>query len=78
MTASARDAILDRVRQALKRPAPEPHWLHEPRDDGPMFPARQTAAARCVSSACSVSWWNFRSTHTSWLDEFRAWKASRR
>lgn len=34
----SRQQILDRVRQALKRPSPEPHWLHEPRSEGAVFP----------------------------------------
>lgn len=34
----SREAILGRVRLALTRPAPTPHWEHEPRDSGPVFP----------------------------------------
>ncbi|MGL4463797.1 MAG: LutC/YkgG family protein [Planctomycetia bacterium] len=37
MADGGREAILGRVRQALKRPMPEPHWFHEPVDDGPLF-----------------------------------------
>lgn len=35
---AAREAILQRVRQALRTPAPEPNWLHEPRSTSPLFP----------------------------------------
>lgn len=35
---TSRSAILGRIRQALKSPAPEPHWTHEPVDNGPLFP----------------------------------------
>ena len=38
MTSSPREQILGRVRQALKTPSPEPHWLHESVSDGPIFP----------------------------------------
>lgn len=38
MVDQAREAILARVRQALKNPSPEPHWLHEPAGEGPVFP----------------------------------------
>lgn len=38
MTDSARDAILRRIRQALKRPAPEPYWANDPIQEGPVFP----------------------------------------
>jgi len=43
---SSRDQILDRIRQALKRESPEPHWLHEPVADGPEFsiPPNEPAA----------------------------------
>jgi L-lactate dehydrogenase complex protein LldG len=33
-----KEQILARIRQALKRESPEPHWLHEPVGDGPDFP----------------------------------------
>ncbi|HVJ81832.1 MAG TPA: hypothetical protein VNC50_12265, partial [Planctomycetia bacterium] len=29
---------MGRVRQALARKSDEPHWLHEPTGDGPLFP----------------------------------------
>ena len=35
---AARDAILKRVEQALKRHAPDPHWIAEPVGAGPVFP----------------------------------------
>ena len=35
---SARNAILSRVRQALRTPSPEPHWAHEPVKSGAVFP----------------------------------------
>lgn len=35
---TARDRILGRVKQALRTPAPEPHWLHEETGTGPVFP----------------------------------------
>lgn len=38
MTNPAREAILGRVRQALKRPSPEPHWTHEPVKSDRLFP----------------------------------------
>lgn len=38
MSDSAREAILGRVRQALRSPSPEPHWAHEPTTTGPIFP----------------------------------------
>jgi L-lactate dehydrogenase complex protein LldG len=38
MSRTARAAILQRVRQALKNPSPEPHWLTEPTGAGPVFP----------------------------------------
>jgi L-lactate dehydrogenase complex protein LldG len=39
----ARDRILARIRTALNRQAPEPHWLHEPRGDDALFPPPQGA-----------------------------------
>ncbi|MFO0944353.1 MAG: hypothetical protein U1D30_00175 [Planctomycetota bacterium] len=41
MSDAAREAILSRVRQALKSPSPEPHWLHEEVATGPVFPLPQ-------------------------------------
>jgi len=35
---TSKEQILARIRQALKRESPEPHWLHEPAGDGPLFP----------------------------------------
>ena len=35
---TSKEQILGRIRQALKRESPEPHWLHEPMGDGPLFP----------------------------------------
>lgn len=37
MSDSAREAILGRIRQALKSPAPAPHWLESPIPTGPWF-----------------------------------------
>ena len=43
---SAKERILGRVRQALKRESAEPHWLHEPVNSGPEFriPASEPTA----------------------------------
>lgn len=38
MSESAREAILARVRQALRQPAPEPHWNTDEVRTGPWFP----------------------------------------
>jgi L-lactate dehydrogenase complex protein LldG len=35
---NGKEQILGRIRQALKRESPEPHWLHEPMGEGPLFP----------------------------------------
>lgn len=42
MAETARDAILDRVRQALRRPAPVPHWAAEPETATALFPLPET------------------------------------
>jgi L-lactate dehydrogenase complex protein LldG len=35
---TSKEQILSRIRQALKRESPEPHWLHEPVGEEPDFP----------------------------------------
>lgn len=47
MSDAAREAILSRVRQALRSPAPEPHWLRQPASTGPVFPIPEATESAC-------------------------------
>lgn len=75
---AGRDAILTRVRQALRAPSPRPHWLDQHTGGGPVFPLppsdEESLASRFKSEfeAVQGQFHSFDSVESaqSWLVEF--------
>lgn len=49
---SPRDRILERIQKALAAPSPEPHFLHEPVSEDPLFPLPAASIEALESRFC--------------------------